>query len=70
MAKSTQTLRTGNPKPARDFIANWKRCHTPQQRMIQIDTLLQTLHGRGPLAPLFIDSGERPIRKMLDDLAS
>ena len=68
--KSTQTLRTGNPKPARDFIENWKRCRTPQQRMIQIDSLLQTLHGRGPLAPLFIDSGERPIRKMLDDLAS
>ncbi len=68
--KSTRSLRTGNPRPAREFIKRWLRCHTPQQRMIQIDTLLQTLHGRGPLAPLFIDSGEHNIRQMLDDLAS
>lgn len=68
--KSTSTLRTGNPRPAREFVKNWLRCYTPQQRMIQIDTLLQTLHGRGPLAPLFIDSSERCIRDMLDDLAS
>ena len=68
--KSTRSLRTGNPRPAREFIKRWLRCHTPQQRMIQIDMLLQTLHGRGPLAPLFIDSGEHNIRQMLDDLAS
>lgn len=67
--KSTRTLRTGNPKPAREFEEKWTRCYTPQQRMIQIDSLLQTLHGRGPLAPLFIDSGEDCIRRMLDDLA-
>ena len=68
--KSAHPLRTGNPRPAREFVKKWLRCHTPQQRMIQIDTLLQTLHGRGPLAPLFIDSGEHNIRQMLDDLAS
>ncbi len=68
--KSAQTLRTGNPRPAREFVEKWLRCRTPQQRMIQIDMLLQTLHGRGPLAPLFIDSGEHCIRQMLDDLAS
>ena len=68
--KSTRSLRTGNPRPAREFLKKWLKCRTPQARMIQIDTLLQTLHGRGPLAPLFIDSGERNIRHMLDDLAS
>lgn len=68
--KSTRSLRTGNPRPAREFIQKWLRCYTPQQRMIQIDSLLQTLHGRGPLAPLFIDSEEHCIREMLDDLAS
>ena len=68
--KSARPLRTGNPRPAREFVKKWSRCRTPQQRMIQIDTLLQTLHGRGPLAPLFIDSGEHNIRQMLDDLAS
>ena len=68
--KSTRSLRTGNPRPAREFVKKWLTCRTPQQRMIQIDILLQTLHGRGPLAPLFIDSGEHKIRQMLDDLAS
>lgn len=68
--KSACSLRTGNPRPAREFVEKWLRCHTPRQRMIQIDTLLQALHGRGVLAPLFIDSGERNIRQMLDDLAS
>ena len=68
--RSVRSLRTGNPKPAREFVKKWLTCRTPQQRMIQIDTLLQTLHGRGPLAPLFIDSGEHNIRQMLDDLAS
>jgi len=68
--KSARSLRTGNPSPAREFVEKWLRCRTPQERMIQIDTLLQTLHGRGPLAPLFIDSREHNIRQMLDDLAS
>ena len=68
--KNAHPLRTGNPRPAREFVKKWLTCRTPQQRMIQIDRLLQTLHGRGPLAPLFIDSGEHNIRQMLDDLAS
>ncbi len=68
--KSARPLTTGNPRPAREFVKKWLTCRTPQQRMIQIDMLLQTLHGRGPLAPLFIDSGEHNIRQMLDDLAS
>ncbi len=68
--RSARSLSTGNPQPARDFVKKWRECRTPPQRMIQIDSLLQTLHGRGPLAPLFIDSGEHTIRQMLDDLAS
>ncbi|MDE2886961.1 MAG: hypothetical protein OXR72_02035 [Gemmatimonadota bacterium] len=38
--------------------------------MLKIDSLLQTLHGRGPLAPLFIEGDERSIRALLDELAS
>ncbi len=68
--QSARSLRTGNPGPAREFVKRWHRCRTPQQQMIQIDRLLQTLHGRGPLAPLFIDSGEHRIRQMLDDFAA
>lgn len=38
--------------------------------MIQIDLLLQKLHGQGPLAPLFIEGDEASIRTLLDELAS
>lgn len=37
--------------------------------MIKVDSLLQTLHGRGPLAPLFIEGDEHSIRTLLDELA-
>ena len=68
--KSAKSLTTGNPQPARDFVRSWPRCSTPEQRMMQIDLLLQTLHGRGPLAPLFIEGNERSVRALLDELAS
>ena len=68
--KSARSLRTGNPRPAREFVERWPKCRTAKARMIQIDRLLQALHGRGALAPLFIDSNERNIRQMLDEFAS
>ena len=68
--KSTRTLRTGNPQPAREFADKWPKCRSPQARMMQIDSLLQALHGRGALAPLFLDGNEVSIREMLDELAS
>ena len=37
---------------------------------MKIDFLLQTLHGQGPLAPLFIEGDEDSIRRLLDELAS
>ena len=68
--KGARSLRTGNPKPARDFVEQWPKCRTPKARMIQIDRLLQALHGRGSLAPLFIVGDARNIREMLDEFAS
>ena len=68
--RSARSLRTGNPKPAREFAEKWPKCRTSRARMIQIDRLLQALHGRGALAPLFIDSNEHNIRQMLDEFAS
>ena len=68
--KSARSLRTGNPRPAREFADKWPQCRTPQERMMQIDSLLQALHGRGALAPLFLDGNEASIREMLDELAS
>ena len=68
--KDAGSLVTGNPQPARDFVAEWPKCRTPQASMMKIDFLLQTLHGRGPLAPLFIEGDEKNIRLFLDELAS
>ena len=67
--KSARSLRTGNPQPAREFAEKWPKCRTPQARMMRIDSLLQALHGRGALAPLFIDGNEERIRQMLDEFA-
>ena len=68
--KSAASLVTGNPEPARNFVKEWPKCRTPQERMMKIDFLLQTLHGQGPLAPLFIEGNKESIRRLLDDLAS
>jgi hypothetical protein len=35
-----------------------------------IDFLLQTLHGQGPLAPMYIVGDEQSIRRLLDELAT
>lgn len=68
--KSAKPLTTGNPQPARDFAESWPKCRTPEKRMMKIDFLLQTLHGQGPLAPLFIEGDKESIRALLDELAS
>jgi len=68
--KGAGSLATGNPKPAREFADKWPKCRTPQERMLQIDSLLQALHGRGALASLFIEGGEKSIRHMLDELST
>lgn len=68
--KSAKSLTTGHPQAAQDFVRSWPNCRTPERRMMAIDLLLQTLHGRGPLAPLFIEGDEHSIRLLLDELAS
>jgi len=68
--KSVGSLVTGNPQTARDFVDEWPKCRTSQERMMKIDFLLQTLHGRGPLAPWFIEGNEESVRRLLDDLAT
>lgn len=67
--KEAGDLTTGNPQVARDFVAAWPRCRTAKARMMLIDGLLQTLHGRGPLAPYFIEGDEAGVRRLLDQLA-
>lgn len=68
--KEAGPLVTGNPQPARDFVARWPQSRTPQARMMLIDFLLQTVHGQGALAPLFIEGDEKGILRLLDELAA
>ncbi len=67
--KGVKFLTIDNPYPAQDFVNRWSQCRTPQERMMLIDLLLQTLHSQGPLAPMFIEGDEQSIRRLLDELA-
>ena len=66
---SSLKLRTGHPFPAHLFLKKWPNCKKPEEKMLQIDFLIQALHGRGALAPVFIAGNERNIRQLLDQLA-
>jgi len=37
--------------------------------MSRIDLLVQAIHGRGALGPVFIQGNERSVRALLDELA-
>ncbi len=62
-------LATGNTAPAEEFQSKWLRCKTPQEQLMQIDVLLHALHGRGALAPNFIEDSPITVLKFLDELA-
>jgi len=61
---------TGNPSPAAEFIERWPTSATTQAQMMQIDVLIQALHGQGALAPVFIEGTKESIRQLLDELAT
>jgi hypothetical protein len=42
-----------------EFMREWTRCTTTEQRMMRVDVLVQALHGSGALAPVFIDGDSR-----------
>jgi predicted RNA-binding Zn-ribbon protein involved in translation (DUF1610 family) len=60
---------TGNPEPIHRFIAQWPQSQTLGEQLIVIDRLIHALHGRGALAPVFIDGNQETVLKFLDDLA-
>ncbi len=61
---------TDYPGPAMEFTHEWTRCTTTEQRMMQVDVLVQALHGSGALAPVFIDGDSQSIRALLDQLSA
>lgn len=62
-------MATGNPAPVKEFLSRWPKCKTPQEQIIQIDNLIHALHGRGALAPLFIEGSSAKVMAFLDELA-
>jgi hypothetical protein len=62
-------VHTGNPAPIRRFVELWPNSKTPGDQLIAIDRLIHALHGRGALAPVFIQGSESSIAQWLDDLA-
>ena len=62
-------LSTGHPFPAQVFIEKWPDCKSAEEKMLQIDLLIQALHGSGALAPVFIEGNAQSIRQLLDELA-
>ena len=67
---SALNLGTGNARPAQSFVEAWPKCRTPEAKMLQIDLLVQAIHGRGELAGVFIEGNRQTIRQLLDELAS
>ena len=63
-------LSTGYPFPAQEFIEKWPGCKSSEEKMLQIDLLIQALHGSGALAPIFIEGNGQSIRQLLDELAA
>lgn len=61
--------RTGNLVVARQFMDRWDLRGTAEERMMHLDLLVQALHGRGALGPLFIEGDEGSVRRLLDELA-
>jgi len=61
---------TGNPSAAAQFVAGWTSSAAPEKQMMHIDMLVQALHGRGALAPVFIEGTAESLRALLDELAA
>jgi hypothetical protein len=59
---------TGCPVPATEYLHAWPASSTADEQMMQIDKLIQALHGSGPLAAVFIEGTEVSVRALLDEL--
>lgn len=66
--KEASHFTTGNPGPAATFLREWPKAKTADGQMMQIDLLIQSLHGQGALAPIFIEGSKESIRSLLDEL--
>ena len=61
-------LGTGNAWPAQAFLDAWPQCRTPESQMMQIDLLIQAIHGQGAMAGIFIEGDQQSVRQLLDEI--
>jgi len=62
-------LLSGNPVAFTEFVSKWPKCGSPEEQMIEVDSLLHAVHARGPLGPVLIEGAEAEVMALLDELA-
>ena len=51
------------------YLEKWPKCKSEMEMVSRIDLLVQAIHGRGALGPIFIEGSDRSVRALLDELA-
>lgn len=62
-------LATGNMGVVEAYLKKWPKCRRSEEMVSRIDLLVQAIHGRGALGPVFIEGNDRSVRALLDELA-
>ena len=62
-------LSTGNMGVVEAYLEKWPKCRRSEEMVSRIDLLVQAIHGRGALGPVFIEGNDRSVRALLDELA-
>ena len=64
-----QSMLNGNGPAIEQFMKQWLASRSSEKRMIAIDNLIHALHGRGVMAPVFIEGTQESIAQLLDKVA-
>ncbi len=64
-----RNLLTGKPRPAEAYLEGWRSAHGPVEQLHAIDTLVNAIHGRGAMGPLFIEGSTSSVMALLNRLA-
>lgn len=64
-----RNLLTGKPQPAIAYLERWREAATPIEQLHAIDTLVNAIHGRGGMGPLFVEGTEASVMALLNRLA-
>ena len=62
-------LLTGKPAPIQRYVDQWPAARTTFEQLLAIDTLVNAIHGRGAMGPMFIEGSEDRVMALLNRLA-